>query len=37
MKISIVPVPVAGQQRAADFYTERLGFRVVFDDPMGPE
>jgi catechol 2,3-dioxygenase-like lactoylglutathione lyase family enzyme len=37
VKISIVPVPVADQQRAAHFYTEQLGFRVVLDDPMGPE
>ena len=37
MKISIVPVPVADQQRAARFYGERLGFRIVFDDPMGSE
>lgn len=36
MKISIVPVPVADQRRAARFYTDRLGFRVVFDDPTGP-
>jgi predicted enzyme related to lactoylglutathione lyase len=37
-QIAIVPVPVADQQRAKLFYTERLGFSVTSEnrDQMGP-
>jgi catechol 2,3-dioxygenase-like lactoylglutathione lyase family enzyme len=29
-------VPVSDQDRAASFYSEYLGFRVIEDQPMGP-
>jgi predicted enzyme related to lactoylglutathione lyase len=35
--VKFVSVPVIDQQRALDFYTERLGFRVLTDQPMGPD
>ena len=34
--IKFVGVPVADQDRALAFYTEKLGFGVVTDQPMGP-
>jgi catechol 2,3-dioxygenase-like lactoylglutathione lyase family enzyme len=34
--VAVVSVPVTDQDRAAAFYTEHLGFRVVEDAPMGP-
>jgi catechol 2,3-dioxygenase-like lactoylglutathione lyase family enzyme len=34
--VVIVSVPVADQDRAAKFYTDYLGFKVLRDDPMGP-
>jgi catechol 2,3-dioxygenase-like lactoylglutathione lyase family enzyme len=36
-RIDIVSLPVADQQAAKQWYTERLGFTVVRDNPMGPE
>ena len=35
--VAVVSVPVTDQDRAAAFYTEHLGFRVIEDAPMGPE
>lgn len=35
--IAIVSVPVSDQAKAKAFYTETLGFKVVRDDPMGPQ
>ena len=32
--IKFVGVPVSDQQRALEFYTEKLGFRVVTDQPF---
>ncbi len=32
--IKFVSVPVTDQQRAVDFYTQMLGFRVVTDQPF---
>ncbi len=29
-------IPVKDQQRALEFYTRKLGFRVTTDQPMGP-
>ena len=29
-------VPVKDQQRALEFYTRKLGFQVMTDQPMGP-
>lgn len=35
--IKFVAVPVSDQQRAFAFYTQKLGFRVITDQPMGPD
>lgn len=35
MKLQTVSIFVDDQQRAVDFYTSRLGFRVTADIPMG--
>ncbi|MEJ3658132.1 VOC family protein [Actinomycetes bacterium KLBMP 9759] len=35
MQIAIVSVPVRDQDRAKEFYVEKLGFRAVADDPFG--
>lgn len=32
--IKFIGVPVSDQQRALDFYTQKLGFRVVTDQPF---
>ena len=32
--IKFVSVPVSDQQRAVDFYTQMLGFRVITDQPF---
>jgi catechol 2,3-dioxygenase-like lactoylglutathione lyase family enzyme len=36
-QVKIVSVPVSDQDRARDFYVNRLGLRVVRDDRMGPD
>lgn len=36
-RIAIVSIPVSDQQAAKAFYTEKLGFTVVRDNPMGPD
>jgi len=35
--VTMVSIPVTDQDRAAAFSTEHLGFRVVRDNPMGPD
>jgi len=35
--VSVVSVPVTDQDRAAAYYSKYLGFRVLNDQPMGPE
>jgi lactoylglutathione lyase len=35
-KVAKTGVYVSDQQRALDFYTDVLGFRLVADQPMGP-
>ncbi|MGH3438324.1 MAG: glyoxalase superfamily protein [Sciscionella sp.] len=35
MQVSVVPVPVADQDRAKVFYLETLGFTVTVDAPFG--
>ena len=35
-RVKLVSIPVRDQQRAVDFYTTVLGFRVTTDQPMGP-
>lgn len=35
MKLQTVSIFVDDQQRAADFYTDKLGFQVTADVPMG--
>jgi catechol 2,3-dioxygenase-like lactoylglutathione lyase family enzyme len=34
-QIKFVGIPVSDQDRALAFYTEKLGFRIVTDQPMG--
>src|SRR5437660_716727 len=34
--IKFVNIPIKDQERALAFYTERLGFTVATDQPMGP-
>ena len=36
IRVKLVSIPVADQQRSVDFFTEKLGFRVTTDQPMGP-
>src|SRR5215207_1291629 len=36
-RVKVVGVCVGDQERARDFYVERLGFRLVADEPMGPD
>jgi catechol 2,3-dioxygenase-like lactoylglutathione lyase family enzyme len=36
-KLSHVPIYVLNQDSAYDFYTNKLGFKVVTDVPMGPD
>lgn len=35
--IKFVSIPVSDQDRALDFYTAKLGFTIVTDQPMGEE
>ena len=35
-KVKFVTIPVKDQDRALDFYVNKLGFSVVTDQPMGP-
>jgi predicted enzyme related to lactoylglutathione lyase len=34
-RIKIVSIPVADQNRALNFYTEKLGFTIITDQPSG--
>ena len=34
--IKFVSIPTSDQDRSLTFYTEKLGFKVVTDQPMGP-
>ncbi|WP_058185579.1 VOC family protein [Terracidiphilus gabretensis] len=34
--VKIVSIPVSDQDVALKFYTEKLGFKVATDQPMGP-
>ena len=34
--VKFVSIPVADQDRALKFYTEKLGFKIVTDQAMGP-
>lgn len=33
--VKFVSIPVRDQQQALDFYTEKLGFTILTDQPMG--
>ncbi|MBF5043566.1 VOC family protein [Aggregicoccus sp. 17bor-14] len=35
--VKFVGIPVSDQDRALAFYTEKLGFKVATDQPMGPK
>ena len=35
-KLKFVSIPVRDQDRAVDFYVNKLGFTLVTDQPMGP-
>ena len=35
--VKFVSIPITDQDRALAFYTEKLGFSVFTDQPMGPE
>jgi len=35
--IKFVNIPVADQNRALAFYTEKLGFMIATDQAMGPD
>lgn len=34
--VKFISIPVADQDRALKFYTEKLGFKVATDQEMGP-
>lgn len=36
-RMAIFSVPVKDQQAAKAFYTEKLGFEVIRENPMGPD
>jgi predicted enzyme related to lactoylglutathione lyase len=35
-RIAIISIPVTDQQRSKQFYSKVLGFKVIRDNPMGP-
>ncbi len=35
-RIKFIGIPVADQDRALDFYTEKLGFRILTDQQFSP-
>ena len=35
--VKFVTIPVRDQQRALEFYTNKLGFRIVTDQPFGKD
>jgi catechol 2,3-dioxygenase-like lactoylglutathione lyase family enzyme len=36
-QIQVVSIPVSDQNRAKSFYLDTLGFRLLADEPMGPD
>jgi len=36
-QLQVVSIPVSDQDRAKSFYLDTLGFRLVSDEPMGPD
>ncbi|WP_246852747.1 VOC family protein [Naasia sp. SYSU D00948] len=36
-RVQLFSIPVSDQDRARDFYVEKLGFELLQDNPMGPE
>ena len=36
-RLKLASIPVKDQQRAVDFYTQKLGFTVTTDQPMGAQ
>jgi predicted enzyme related to lactoylglutathione lyase len=36
-KVKFVSIPTASQDRALEFWTQKVGFKLVQDVPMGPE
>lgn len=36
IRVRFVSIPVSDQERALAFYTEKLGFQIVTDQPFGP-
>jgi len=36
-RIALITIPVADQRRSKQFYTEVLGFKLIRDEPMGPD
>ena len=37
VSVKFVSVPTQDQDRALAFYTEKLGFRLITDQPFGPD
>lgn len=37
LSVKFVSVPTRDQDRALAFYTEKLGFRLITDQPFGPD
>ena len=37
IRVKLVSIPVRDQQRSVEFFTQKLGFRVTTDQPMGPD
>jgi predicted enzyme related to lactoylglutathione lyase len=35
--VKFISIPTRDQDRALAFYTEKLGFRLITDQPMGPD
>jgi len=35
--VKFVSIPVKNQDKALDFYTQKLGFKVLKDEPFGQE
>jgi predicted enzyme related to lactoylglutathione lyase len=35
-QVKFVSIAVSDQQRALDFFTQKLGFKITTDQPMGP-
>ena len=35
--VKFVSIPVRNQDKALDFYTKKLGFQIVTDQPFGPQ